>query len=204
MWDTGILHSSWYIQSTLYGTVFSGVHSITFMLSYHAIRSGRGELASLQQSLGTVAIVTSDFNESVPVRTHGNGSYPLPKAVALGFELNETCRPVHYQTRRIEFERGGSGVWYRSNRNILASTSTKTTASRLPIDPTLYDNNGVDRCLLVRNAFDHPSRIDERQHHHHLRTMRDRCSPRPHWRTLTMALHWWVAQRRDCLNSLYA
>jgi hypothetical protein len=47
---------------------------------------------------------------SVPVHTRGNGSSPLPKAVALGFELNETCRSVHYQTRRIEFERGGRSV----------------------------------------------------------------------------------------------
>jgi DHHC palmitoyltransferase len=138
-----------------------------------AIRSGRGKIARLQQSVGRngteLSSVTSEFNEmfggSSP-RVAWHWFVPTPvqfvprhmKAVVLGYEFNETCLPVPYQEEPSldEAECGSVAV----DDALLASTTTTTVASAtalgaLSMDPTqLYDN---ETDLLVRDGADHGS-----------------------------------------------
>jgi DHHC palmitoyltransferase len=137
-----------------------------------AIRSGRGKIARLQQSVGRngteLASVTSEFNEmfggtSPHVAWHWFVPTPVQfvprgmKSVVLGYEFNETCLSVPYQEDEAAYSLDEAECGSVPTEDALASTTTTTVEAAIALgalsmdSPPLYDN---ETDLLVRDGAD--------------------------------------------------
>lgn len=125
-----------------------------------AIETGKGKIARMKQSVGAsgsteFATVTQEFNEMFGGDTpHAAWHWYLPlqvqfprgmKQVVLGYEFNETCRPVPYQEE--EKENKEEDALLRNAEEGQAAVSSSPESRR-----SLYSGQRVDPLPLSRRS----------------------------------------------------